>query len=83
MARTGLVLSLAVTIGLLASFVACSGASDDGAVDPVPAAVDTALDLPAGATKADLLAAMEGHILAGGVLVGERQGPTAFEKTTF
>ena len=46
-------------------------------------ALDTALDLAPGATKAELLAAMEGHILAGGVLVGERQGPTAFEKTTF
>lgn len=46
-------------------------------------ALDTTLDLAPGATKAELLAAMEGHILAGGVLVGERQGPTAFEKTTF
>ena len=46
-------------------------------------ALDTTLDLAAGATKTDLLAAMEGHIIAGGVLVGERQGPTAFEKTTF
>ena len=46
-------------------------------------ALDTALDLPAGATRTDLLAAMEGHILAGGVLVGERQGPTAFEKTKY
>ena len=46
-------------------------------------ALDAALDLPAGATRTELLAAMEGHILAGGVLVGERQGPTAFEKTKF
>ena len=46
-------------------------------------ALGTTLDLAPGATKADLAAAMEGHILAGGVLVGERQGPTAFEKTTF
>ena len=46
-------------------------------------ALDTALDLSAGASKTDLLSAMEGHILAGGVLVGERQGPTAFEKTKY
>ena len=46
-------------------------------------ALDAALDLPAGASMTELLAAMEGHILAGGVLVGERQGPTAFEKTKF
>ena len=46
-------------------------------------ALDTALDLPTGATRTDLLSAMEGHILAGGVLVGERQGPTAFEKTKY
>ena len=46
-------------------------------------ALDTALDLAAGASKTDLLSAMEGHILAGGVLVGERQGPTAFEKTKY
>ena len=46
-------------------------------------ALDTTLDLAPGASKTDLLAAMEGHIIAGGVLVGERQGPTAFEKTTF
>ena len=46
-------------------------------------ALDTALDLPTGATRTDLLSAMDGHILAGGVLVGERQGPTAFEKKNF
>ena len=46
-------------------------------------ALDVELDLQTGATKAELLAAMEGHVLAGAVLVGERQGPTAFEKTKF
>ncbi len=46
-------------------------------------ALDMKLDLPAGATKAELLTAMEGHVLAGGELVGERQGPTAFPKTQF
>ena len=34
-------------------------------------ALDTELDLAAGANKNDLLAAMEGHILAGGELRGE------------
>ena len=37
-------------------------------------ALDTTLDLPAGSTKADLIGAMEGHVLAAGELVGERQG---------
>ncbi len=34
-------------------------------------ALDAALDLPAGATKAELLKAMEGHILAQGQLMGK------------
>lgn len=34
-------------------------------------ALDTALNLPAGATKAELLKAMEGHILAQGQLMGK------------
>ena len=34
-------------------------------------ALDTELDLAAGANKNDLLAAMDGHILAGGELIGE------------
>ena len=34
-------------------------------------ALDTVLDLAGGATKGDLLAAMEGHILGGGELTGE------------
>jgi Raf kinase inhibitor-like YbhB/YbcL family protein len=34
-------------------------------------ALDTQLDLPSGAKKTDLLAAMDGHILAGGQLVGK------------
>ncbi|HZY85648.1 MAG TPA: YbhB/YbcL family Raf kinase inhibitor-like protein, partial [Gemmataceae bacterium] len=33
-------------------------------------ALDKLLDLPAGATKAQVVAAMEGHILASGQLVG-------------
>ena len=37
-------------------------------------ALDTKLDLAAGATRDELLQAMDGHILAGGELVGERQG---------
>ena len=37
-------------------------------------ALDATLDLPAGSTKADLIGAMEGHVLAAGELVGERQG---------
>ncbi len=36
-------------------------------------AVDGALDLPAGATKQELLAALEGHILAESVLTGTYQ----------
>ena len=38
-------------------------------------ALDTMLDLPSSTTKADLLKAIDGHILASGELVGERQGP--------
>ncbi|MBM3285482.1 MAG: YbhB/YbcL family Raf kinase inhibitor-like protein [Candidatus Aminicenantes bacterium] len=34
-------------------------------------ALDTVLNLPAGATKADLLKAMEGHVLAQGQLMGK------------
>lgn len=34
-------------------------------------ALDTLLDLPPGAEKAEVLTAMEGHILAGGELVGQ------------
>ncbi len=37
-------------------------------------ALDTKLELPPSTTKADLLKAMDGHILAVGDLVGERQG---------
>ncbi len=37
-------------------------------------ALDTKLDLAAGARRDELLQAMDGHILAGGELVGERQG---------
>ena len=40
-------------------------------------ALDTMLDLPSSTTKADLLAAMDGHVLAVGELVGERTGPVA------
>ncbi|RMF58605.1 MAG: YbhB/YbcL family Raf kinase inhibitor-like protein [Calditrichaeota bacterium] len=36
-------------------------------------ALDTLLDLPAGATKEDLLKAMEGHIIAQGQLMGRYQ----------
>ena len=38
-------------------------------------ALDTMLDLPSSTTRADLLTAIDGHILASGELVGERQGP--------
>ena len=38
-------------------------------------ALDTELDVAAGANKNDLLAAMEGHILAGGELTGEYINP--------
>jgi len=36
-------------------------------------ALDTTLDLPSGATKADLLKAMDGHVLAQGQLMGTYQ----------
>ena len=38
-------------------------------------ALDTVLDLAPGATRQQLLEAMEGHILGAGELIGERQGP--------
>ena len=38
-------------------------------------ALDTMLDLPSSTTRADLLKAIDGHVLAVGDLVGERQGP--------
>ena len=38
-------------------------------------ALDTMLDLPSSTTRADLLKAIDGQILAVGDLVGERQGP--------
>ena len=38
-------------------------------------ALDVVLDLAPGATRQQLLDAMEGHILGAGELVGERQGP--------
>ena len=44
-------------------------------------ALDTVLDLAPGATMEDLLKAMEGHVLAGGVLVGERQGRLIMKAT--
>ena len=44
-------------------------------------ALDTVLDLSPGATMEDLLEAMEGHILGGGVLVGERQGRLIMKAT--
>ena len=34
-------------------------------------ALDTVLDLPGGATRAEFLNAIEGHVLAGGVIMGE------------
>ena len=44
-------------------------------------ALDTKLDLAAGATRDELLQAMDGHILAGGELVGERQGKLIMKAT--
>ena len=38
-------------------------------------ALDTMLELPSSTTKADLLKAIDGHVVAVGELVGERQGP--------
>ena len=43
-------------------------------------ALDTTIDLPAGSTKADLINAMEDHVLAAGELVGERQGKTILKE---
>ena len=43
-------------------------------------ALDTTIDLPAGSTKADLISVMEGHVLAAGELVGERQGKTILKE---
>ena len=43
-------------------------------------ALDTMLDLPASTTKADLLTAIDGHVLAVGDLVGERQGPVSLRE---
>ena len=42
---------------------------------------DTVLDLPAGATREELLEAMDGHILGAGVLIGERQGKLIMRAT--
>lgn len=44
-------------------------------------ALDTVLDLAPGATMEQLLEAMDGHILGGGVLVGERQGRLIMKAT--
>ena len=44
-------------------------------------ALDTVLDLPAGATREELLEAMDGHILGAGVLIGERQGKLIMRAT--
>jgi Raf kinase inhibitor-like YbhB/YbcL family protein len=44
-------------------------------------ALDTVLDLPAGATREELLKAMDGHILGAGVLIGERQGKLIMRAT--
>ena len=43
-------------------------------------ALGTMLDLPSSTTKADLLAAMDGHVLAAGELAGERQGPLSMRE---
>jgi hypothetical protein len=37
--------------------------------------VDAALDVPAGASKDDLVAAMKDHVLARGTLMGRRAAP--------
>jgi hypothetical protein len=44
-------------------------------------ALDTKLDLAPGGTREDLLKAMDGHILGGGTLVGERQGKLIMKAT--
>ena len=38
------------------------------------------LELPPSTTKADLLKAMDGRVLASGELVGERQGPLSMRE---
>ena len=38
------------------------------------------LDLPSSTTKADLLKAIDGHVLAAGELAGERQGPVSLRE---
>ena len=43
-------------------------------------ALDTMLDLPPSTTKADLLKAIDGRVLAAGELVGERQGPISLRE---
>ena len=43
-------------------------------------ALDTMLDLPPSTTKADLLKAIDGRVLASGELVGERQGPVSLRE---
>ena len=43
-------------------------------------ALDTMLDLPPSTTKADLLKAIDGHVVAVGELVGERQGPISLRE---
>ena len=43
-------------------------------------ALDSMLDLPSSTSKADLLKAMDGHVLASGELVGERQGPLSMRE---
>ena len=43
-------------------------------------ALDTMLELPSSTTKADLLKAMDGGILASGELAGERQGPLSMRE---
>ena len=43
-------------------------------------ALDSEIDLAPGATKSDLFRAVDGRVLAGGELVGERQGPRAWKE---
>ena len=43
-------------------------------------ALDSMLELPPSTTKADLLKAMDGRVLASGELVGERQGPLSMRE---
>ena len=43
-------------------------------------ALDKMLDLPSSTTKADLLKAIDGSVLASGELVGERQGPLSMRE---